>query len=204
MAVHLEVPSVLAADPAPANLGSVTAIVTDQTGATASTTIQLKVDHVPPTWSANPIVLPSGITGVAYSQSLMSYVVDPHANDVLTFSMTGPAWAKLDATNATLSGTPASSDMGLNSWQVTLTDLYGASATTTVQITVTHTAPSWTQNPIVLPDATMQLPIQRQSEVTQRLVILAIPLLSQSVRMLRNGLRWHLTEPLRQIPLLAP
>ena len=43
--------------------------------------------------------------------------------------------------------------MGLNSWQVTLTDLYGASATTTVQITVTHTAPSWTQNPIVLPDA---------------------------------------------------
>ena len=143
----------ITASPTIANVGSYTfsAIVTDQAKYTATATIQLKVDHVGPQWTANPVILPNATTGVAYSQGLAGYVTEPVAGDTLTFTMT-PTWATLDS-KGNITGTPAIPNMGANSWQVTVTDSLQATATTTVQITVGHLPPSWTLNPIVLPDA---------------------------------------------------
>ena len=144
------------ASPTPANVGTFTfsAIVTDQTGASATTSVQLAVTHVAPQWTTNPINLPGAVTGTAYSQSVVSYVNDPHTGDTLTYSMTGgPTWATINATTGVITGTPTIANIGANTWQLTLTDPLGTAVTTTVNINVTHLPPVWSQNPIVLPNA---------------------------------------------------
>ena len=91
----------------------------------------------PPAWNANPIVEPNATAGTAYTGTIADHASDPDAGDTITISkVSGPAWLTV-AGNGALSGTPGTSDAGLNTWPVRATDNHGATADTSLQITVT-------------------------------------------------------------------
>jgi uncharacterized repeat protein (TIGR03803 family) len=72
---------------------------------------------------------------VPYSASLSTNIVAP-TGDVLTFAkVSGPAWLTV-ASNGTLAGTPALSDVGANMFTVSLADTNGWSSIATMSITV--------------------------------------------------------------------
>ena len=90
-----------------------------------------------PTFTTNLLSLPSGVVGVAWSNSLAGSVSDADLpGDVLTFSkLSGPAWLSV-STNGALVGIPGYADFGTNTFNVQVTDADGNSATTTVVMTV--------------------------------------------------------------------
>jgi hypothetical protein len=89
----------------------------------------------PPSFTSNPIVKPNAMQGQAYSATLAGSATDPNG-DTLTFAKSaGPAWLSV-AANGALSGTPSTSDVGTNSFTVSVTDGQGGSASATLQITV--------------------------------------------------------------------
>jgi len=88
----------------------------------------------PPSFSSDPISKADATEGYAYSATLLGSASDPEG-DAMTYSkVSGPSWLSV-ASNGTLSGTPTSSDLGLNSWTVQVADTFG-SDTATLQITV--------------------------------------------------------------------
>lgn len=123
---------------------------------TDSTTFKFKVNHVnhAPKWSANPISLPKTTHGSLVSQSLAKLATDPDLGDKLTFSMTGPSWAKIDPATGVFSGTPLKSNLGLNTFVATVSDQEGAKDTTQVEIFVekANEPPVWNSHPTLLPD----------------------------------------------------
>lgn len=123
---------------------------------TDSTTFKFKVNHVnhPPKWLANPISLPKTTHGSLVTQPLSNSATDPDLGDKLTFSMTGPDWAKIDATTGVFSGTPGKSNLGLNTFLTTVTDQDGAKDTTQVEIFIekANEPPVWNNHPTFLPD----------------------------------------------------
>ena len=144
----------LAGTPLNANVGtnSFQVKVTDAAGANATTTLNIAVANVndAPTFTANPITGTGGTQDVAYSGSIASYGSDIDVGDTLTYSkVSGPAWLSV-AANGNLSGTPANANVGANTFQVKVTDVAGANATTTLNITVANVndAPTFTANPI--------------------------------------------------------
>ncbi|MBX7206710.1 MAG: cadherin domain-containing protein [Verrucomicrobiaceae bacterium] len=113
--------------------------VTDSGGLFIDTVLHITVQTVnnPPVWTLHSFTKPNGTIGSAYSSSVASDATDPDAGDTLTFSKTsGPAWLSV-AGNGALSGTPAITDVGVNSWSVRVTDAGGLFDTATLQITVT-------------------------------------------------------------------
>ncbi len=84
---------------------------------------------------ANPLIQAVATAGVPYAAALSTNAVQP-AGDALTFAkVTGPAWLTV-APDGTLSGTPAVSDVGPNSFTVSLADTNGWSSTATMTIMV--------------------------------------------------------------------
>jgi hypothetical protein len=90
----------------------------------------------PPSFTSDPVVEVDGTEDVAYSSTLADDATDPDVGDTLFFSMvTGPAWLSV-AGDGTLSGTPTSGDVGLNSWTVQVDDDSAAFDQATLEITV--------------------------------------------------------------------
>jgi len=88
-----------------------------------------------PLFLSNPFTQASGTATAPYAASLSTNAVTP-AGDVLTFAKVGgPAWLNV-ATDGTLSGTPAVTDIGANVFTVSLADTNGWSSTATMTITV--------------------------------------------------------------------
>jgi hypothetical protein len=97
----------------------------------------------PPAFTADPIVKSNATQSVAYSGSIAGNASDPDS-DPLTFAKSGgPAWLSV-ASNGALSGTPGISNVGLNSFTVSVSDGRGGSDSAVVQINVvsTLTAPT--------------------------------------------------------------
>ncbi len=88
-----------------------------------------------PLFLANPLTQAVATVGVPYAAALSTNAVQP-AGDALTFAkVTGPAWLTVGP-DGTLSGTPAASDIGPNSFTVSLADTNGWSSAATLNITV--------------------------------------------------------------------
>ena len=88
----------------------------------------------------------------------------------MTFTkISGPTWLSV-AANGNLSGTPINSNVGLNTFIVSVTDGNTAPVQATVNITVINTndAPTFTQNPIYTPPATRYAAYPAASRVTPR------------------------------------
>ncbi len=93
------------------------------------------VANNPPAFTSDPIAKPNANQGQSYAASLAGNATDPDA-DPLTFAKSaGPAWLSV-AANGTLSGTPSATDVGLNSFTVSVSDGRGGSDTATLQINV--------------------------------------------------------------------
>ncbi|MGC4016596.1 MAG: Calx-beta domain-containing protein [Luteolibacter sp.] len=132
--------------------------VTDAAGANATTTLNITVTNTndAPTFTANPITGTGATEDSAYSGTIASYGADVDVGDTITYSkVSGPSWLSV-ASNGTLSGTPDNSNVGANAFVVKVTDVAGANATATLNITVANTndAPTFTANPITGAGAT--------------------------------------------------
>ena len=89
----------------------------------------------PPAFTSDPFSKPNATQGLAYSSSIASNASDAD-NDSLTYSKSaGPAWL-IVAADGSLIGTPGASDLGINSFTVTVADGKGGSDSATLQISV--------------------------------------------------------------------
>lgn len=94
----------------------------------------------PPQFFPNPLRFPPAIPTVFYhGHTLARFATDPDkvGGDVLTFTkVSGPAWLTVAAHGA-LSGTPDPADIGLNTFEVRVTDAAGANDEATLTVAVT-------------------------------------------------------------------
>jgi len=92
--------------------------------------------NFPPVFTRDPINKPDGLPGKAYSDSLIYNAGDIDAGDALTFSkVSGPAWLNV-ASDGTLSGTPGAGNVGINTFNIRVTDNNAAYDDATLNITV--------------------------------------------------------------------
>jgi len=95
--------------------------------------------NTPPVFTADPLKKADASVDEAYVGSLAGNVEDP--GDVLTFAkIEGPAWLMIDGAGA-LTGTPTSSDVGVNWVTVGVTDEAGATTMAKMQFAVVDDAP---------------------------------------------------------------
>ncbi len=90
---------------------------------------------------------------------------DANPGDILNFQkIAGPVWLSVSA-DGKLSGTPLNSDVGTNSFTVSVTDPSNASATATLSITVSNTndAPVFKISPLVYPAGFEKAPYRDSS-----------------------------------------
>jgi autotransporter-associated beta strand protein len=94
------------------------------------------VDNDPPAFAYNPIIFGGAYENVAYTgQTLAGWANDPDGSALTYSKVSGPAWLAV-APDGSLTGTPDSSNRGLNSFVVRATDSTSATASATLEITV--------------------------------------------------------------------
>jgi hypothetical protein len=129
----------LSGTPSNSDVGlNVFTVQVDATGGSDQATLNINVLNTndDPSFTSDPIVEIAGTEDVAYSSTLADDATDPDVGDTLFFSLvTGPTWLSV-ASNGTLSGTPATGDVGLNSWTVQVDDDSAAYDQATLEITV--------------------------------------------------------------------
>ncbi len=105
----------------------------------------------PPFFNSNPFTKPAAVATLGYSGSIAVNATDP-GGDAMTFSkVSGPAWLSV-AANGAITGTPAVSDIGTNSFVVGVIDTASLSNSATMRIVV-QGLPSFPTNPFVEPQA---------------------------------------------------
>jgi hypothetical protein len=130
----------LTGTPGDADVGThnVSLVVRDQLGAvsTQDFTITVAPPNNPPAFTSSSFSMADATEASAYNAGLAGRAVDPDAGDALTYSkLSGPTWLSI-AANGALSGTPATADIGANSFTVQAIDRSGASAQATMNIQV--------------------------------------------------------------------
>ena len=98
----------------------------------------------PPVFDPQTFMEQAATIGVPYFGRIATNATDPDivAGDFLTFyRVTGPAWLDV-ATNATLSGTPAGTDLGANSFLVLVVDSGGLAGIGSMNVQVNDYTPS--------------------------------------------------------------
>lgn len=90
-----------------------------------------------PEFATDPLVGSPAVAGSVYAKTLVGRASDQDGNTLSFTKLAGPAWLTL-ATNGTLGGTPALSDLGVNSFTVRVTDGAGGQDEATLNLTVTH------------------------------------------------------------------
>ncbi|MDF7825369.1 Ig-like domain-containing protein [Pontiellaceae bacterium B12227] len=93
----------------------------------------------PPVFSENPFSKPLAIEDTPYNESLLDNASDPN-NDPLTFELLsfagpGPAWLGMDGLSS-ITGTPATANIGTNEWTVQVSDGQGGITNATMTIEV--------------------------------------------------------------------
>ncbi|MDB6067805.1 MAG: putative Tripeptidyl-peptidase [Pedosphaera sp.] len=115
-----------------------------------SATMLLVVNsNLPPVFTTNPFSVSNANSGQSYTGTIATNASDPNGG-TLTFSkVSGPAWLGVAGSGA-LSGIPANTDAGTNSFVVRVTDGGGLSNNATMAVYV-NGAPSFTTNPFSHP-----------------------------------------------------
>ena len=88
-----------------------------------------------PTFTANPIAGSDATQDTAYAGSIAGSATDDDGDSLIYAKVSGPAWLSV-AADGTLSGTPASGDVGANAFVVSADDSNGGTDTATLNITV--------------------------------------------------------------------
>ena len=93
------------------------------------------VTNRPPVFPANPFALAAASAGLAYTGTVATNAIDPDGYAISFAKVSGPAWLSV-ATDGALSGTPANTDLGVNTFVVSAIDAANLSATATMEIDV--------------------------------------------------------------------
>ncbi|HEU5124798.1 MAG TPA: LamG-like jellyroll fold domain-containing protein [Verrucomicrobiae bacterium] len=93
------------------------------------------VTNRPPVFVSNPFDGPDADTGTPYSLALSTRATDPNGDAVGFAKISGPSWLSI-AANGSVSGTPDTSDAGLNSFVVRATDSFGLWNQATLNVNV--------------------------------------------------------------------
>ena len=118
-----------------ANTNSFVISASDSGGLSNTLTLLIYVNGAP-VFAVDPFTMPGIVAGQGYSGTIATNASDPNPSDALTFAkVSGPNWLTV-ATDGTLSGTPFSSDIGNNSFVVSVADSGGLSGTATMNIAV--------------------------------------------------------------------
>jgi uncharacterized repeat protein (TIGR03803 family) len=129
--------------------------VTDLGGGSNTATLVIYVNR-PPMFTPENFSEAAAIVGEPYLGTIATNATDPDlaAGDTLTFyKVTGPAWLNV-ATNGALSGTPATVNLGANSFLLLVVDSGGLAAVGTMGITVNPDLPPvFASNPFSEPPA---------------------------------------------------
>ncbi|MDT8389968.1 MAG: tandem-95 repeat protein [Lentisphaeria bacterium] len=137
-------------------LNSFTVSVSDSIATPVEATLNITVVNVndAPVFTVDPITAAAANEGVAYSGTIAGSATDDDGDTLTYAKVSGPAWLAV-AADGTLSGTPATTDIGQNSVTVSVSDGNGGSDTATLEITVNavNNAPVWTVNPVNEADA---------------------------------------------------
>lgn len=143
--------------PANSDVGpnSFTVRVTDSANASDEATLDIAVGNVndTPAFDTDLVTGPPAAEDTAYSGTMAGSADDVDLDDTLAYSkFSGPAWLAI-ATDGALSGTPANSDVGTNSFVVRATDASGAydEVTLTVEVANVNDTPVFLTSPITRP-----------------------------------------------------
>ncbi len=142
----------LSGTPGNADIGTNSFVVSAVDAFSASnsaTMFVLVLSNLPPTFTTNPFGEPVADAGFLFSGTIAANAADPEGGALVFAKLSGPAWLNI-AANGALSGTPANTDGGTNSFVVSATDPGGLSANATMTIDV-NTPPSFTSNPFSEP-----------------------------------------------------
>ena len=107
-------------------LASVTVTVTDQTGQSASTSLELSVDNVNNVPLVTDIFDPTSPEDEIFSYDTASHFRDMERDGGMTYAVSGPAWLTIDSASGLLSGLPSQDDIGPTLLTVTATNRSGA------------------------------------------------------------------------------
>ncbi|MEO5714444.1 MAG: LamG-like jellyroll fold domain-containing protein [Luteolibacter sp.] len=115
-----------------------------------------------PVFSADPLTLSAATEDANYgaaAQTLVGSATDVDGGTLVFSKLNGPAWLAI-AGNGALSGAPSNADVGVNVFQIRVTDSTGATDDATLRITVANIndAPVWSGNPLVKPAVTRDQP----------------------------------------------
>jgi uncharacterized repeat protein (TIGR03803 family) len=88
-----------------------------------------------PIFITNSITVTPAIACLPYSSNISGFAVAPQGDGLSFAKASGAAWLNV-ATNGVLSGTPVNSNIGVNTFVVSLTDSNGVTATTSLEISV--------------------------------------------------------------------
>jgi hypothetical protein len=109
-------------------------------------------DPRPPVWTQNPIRFRAKARE-PFSATLADNVTDPDGLPITFAKKFGAAWLSVDE-RGNIFGTPQPDDVGENTFLVTAkNDVAGSDVTVIVFVENNNNAPFWTQSPIRLPDA---------------------------------------------------
>ena len=152
--LNVAIDGTLSGMPANSDVGvnAFTVSVSDGIAAAVQATLNITVINVndPPFWSGNPVIGPDATQDAAYSANLALAATDVDVDAVLTFAkISGPAWLNV-AANGLITGKPTNSDVGLNTFTVTVSDGIAAPVQTALLINVINIndPPFWMVNPI--------------------------------------------------------
>jgi autotransporter-associated beta strand protein len=112
-----------------------------------------------PQFTSDPLQYPTATEGVSYVQSLCAKTTDVDGGNLTFTKISGPGWLNV-APNGALTGTPWRGDVGVNRFNIRVTDSAGASDETTLYISVKNTnwAPTWNSSTITAPSVTRNEP----------------------------------------------
>ena len=111
-----------------------TATVWTDAGGSQAVNVTDLTANSPPAFSQSSYTMSNAVEGQAYSASISGYATDPDGDPITYSKVSGPAWLTV-AADGSLSGTPTSADVGLNTFTVQA-DATGGTDTATLNITV--------------------------------------------------------------------
>ena len=109
----------------------------------------------PPAFTTKPLTRPNATQDVAYASTIAGSATDPDLDPLTYYKGQGPAWLQV-ALDGTLSGTPALTDAGTNSWTVAVSD--GTRFDTTTLTIFVVAGPRFTTNSLTYPNAAQNTP----------------------------------------------
>lgn len=112
-----------------------------------------------PKFVSDPFYGAAALEGVSYTgQSIFPKASDQDGGSLVFTKLSGPGWLNV-APNGALSGTPWQGDVGINRFNVRVTDAAGASDDATLYITVNNVnqAPTWSSSTITAPSVTRNI-----------------------------------------------